>query len=72
MTLIIKKWLEINKIISCKTNLHIGGTKDDIEIGTLDSPIIKDTLTKFPYIPGSSLKGKLRTIAEYSGGKIID
>lgn len=72
MSLILMEHVEITKTIVCKTNLHIGGSKDDIEIGTLDSPVIRDTLTKLPYIPGSSLKGKLRSITEYRLGKIED
>ena len=72
MSLILLEHVEITKTIVCKTNLHIGGSKDDIEIGTLDSPVIRDTLTKLPYIPGSSLKGKLRTICEYKEGKVND
>ena len=72
MALRLLEHVEINKTIICKTNLHIGGSKDDIEIGAMDSPVIRDTVTRLPYIPGSSLKGKLRSMAEYKEGKIID
>ncbi len=54
----------IEKKLKCETGLHIGGSKDDIEIGVLDSPIIRDPVTKLPYIPGSSVKGKLRSLLE--------
>jgi len=46
------------------TGLHIGGNKGAIEIGGLDQTIIKHPLTKEPYIPGSSIKGKMRSLLE--------
>jgi len=72
MSLKLIEYAEIQKTLLCKEGLHIGGTKDDIEIGGLDNPIVRDPLTKVPYIPGSSLKGKLRSILEYAEGKISD
>ena len=56
--------------IKCITGLHIGGSKDKIEIGGIDSPVIRDPRTQYPYIPGSSLKGKLRTLLEYHLGVV--
>ena len=55
--------------IRCKTALHIGGSKDAYEIGGMDNPVIK-TIRGVPYIPGSSLKGKLRSLLEWSLGKV--
>ena len=52
------------------TGLHIGGTTEGFEIGGLDNPVIRDPLSEVPYIPGSSLKGKLRHLLEWSLGKI--
>lgn len=52
------------------TGLHIGGARESIEIGGMDNPIIKDPVTHDPYIPGSSLKGKMRSILEIALGKI--
>jgi len=54
----------VERKITCQTGLHIGGSKDDIEIGGLDNPIIRDPVTKLPYIPGSSIKGKIRSLLE--------
>jgi CRISPR-associated protein Csm3 len=52
------------------TGLHIGGTTTGFEIGGVDNPVIRDPLTDRPYIPGSSLKGKLRSLLEWAlGGK---
>lgn len=44
------------------TGLHIGGSNNFSAIGAVDSVVIKDAATKQPIIPGSSLKGKLRTL----------
>lgn len=50
--------------IRLHTGLHIGAGKDTVEIGGLDQPIVKDPLTGAPYIPGSSIKGKMRSLLE--------
>ena len=51
--------------LECLTGLHIGGSKEKFEIGGVDSPVIRDPFTQYPYIPGSSLKGKLRALLSY-------
>jgi len=50
--------------IKVLTGLHIGAGSDAIEIGGMDNPIIRDPATKLPYIPGSSIKGKMRSLME--------
>lgn len=50
--------------IRCETGMHIGGVAETIEIGGIDKPIIRNPLDGYPYIPGSSLKGKMRSIVE--------
>jgi CRISPR-associated protein Csm3 len=55
--------------IEVKTGLHIGTSKEDLEIGGLDNPVIKDPKGR-PYIPGSSLKGKMRVLSEFYHGKV--
>jgi CRISPR-associated protein Csm3 len=51
------------------TGLHIGGSKDSVEIGGIDTPVIKVATRKNqPYIPGSSLKGKMRCLLEQVNG----
>ncbi len=47
-----------------KTGLHIGASKETMKIGGIDSPVVRDPITDFPYIPGSSLKGKMRSLLE--------
>jgi len=46
------------------TGLHIGGSETGIEIGGVDKVVIRDPITNRPYIPGSSLKGKVRSLLE--------
>ena len=57
---------EIHARIRLRSGLHIGAGKDNVEIGGLDQPIIKNPLTNEPYIPGSSLRGKMRSMLETS------
>ncbi|MGC8657150.1 MAG: type III-A CRISPR-associated RAMP protein Csm3 [Thermoplasmata archaeon] len=82
---IIKEWK-----IEVQTGLHIGGNKEGVKIGGTDNPVIKTfvkykaeetdkgTLIEIPYIPGSSIKGKIKYLLEsfyYSNQdqkKIID
>ncbi len=61
------KYVISGKIV-CLTGLHVGGTTEGFEIGGMDNPVLKDALTDVPYIPGSSLKGKLRHLLEWSLG----
>lgn len=74
------KQLNTKKItgkIVVKTGLHIGAGNDKVEIGGMDNPIIRNPLTREPYIPGSSIKGKMRSLMEWkldklknTGGKV--
>ncbi|TXL82057.1 type III-A CRISPR-associated RAMP protein Csm3 [Vineibacter terrae] len=52
------------------SGLHIGAGKDVIEIGGIDNPVIKHPHTQEPYIPGSSIKGRLRFLLEWAFDKI--
>lgn len=60
------EFIEINGILEVKTGLHIGGIKETVKIGGQDAPVIKirSGKSEVPYIPGSSLKGKLRSLLE--------
>ena len=56
--------------IEAVSGLHIGGSDSGIEIGGVDKTVIRDPRTNRPYIPGSSLKGKMRSLLEkYKGLK---
>ncbi|CAG0994791.1 CRISPR system Cms endoribonuclease Csm3 [Anaerolineae bacterium] len=50
--------------IKAVTGLHIGGSSAGLEIGGLDKAVIRDPISKRPYIPGSSLRGKMRSQTE--------
>lgn len=50
--------------VKAVTGMHIGGSDAGIEIGGVDKTVIRDPLTNRPYIPGSSLKGKMRSLLE--------
>ena len=56
--------IRLESILKVETGLHIGGGGENLDIGGLDSPVIRDPLTRYPYLPGSSIKGKLRAILE--------
>lgn len=64
------KSLTITGQIEVLTGLHIGAGKDAIEIGGIDSPVVKNPHTSEPYIPGSSIKGKMRCLMEWATGKV--
>lgn len=68
MKQLVKK-IKINTTIELMTGLHIGGSSDNVEIGGIDNPVIKiATKDNQPYIPGSSLKGKMRCLLEQIAG----
>lgn len=50
--------------IRAVTGLRIGGSANNFAIGGNDNPVIRDALTQQPYIPGSSLRGKMRSLTE--------
>lgn len=54
--------IEITGTIEVVTGLHIGGSSAFSAIGSVDSPVVKDMQTGHPMIPGSSLKGKMRSL----------
>jgi CRISPR-associated protein Csm3 len=66
--------IKITADIKLLTGMHIGGSNAYSAIGAVDSPIIRDALTKDPIIPGSSLKGKLRTLLarSFSQSVVLD
>ena len=54
--------LQIKGDIVVKTGMHIGGSSAFAAIGAVDAPIMRDAGTNLPIIPGSSLKGKMRSL----------
>lgn len=71
----MSKFISITGVISCESGLRIGGTKEGIvEPGGSENTIIRHPITSLPYIPGSSLKGKMRSLLETdksSGAQIL-
>jgi CRISPR-associated protein Csm3 len=61
---------KITGTIVVKTGLHIGAGNDKVEIGGIDSPVIRNPLSREPYIPGSSIKGKMRSLLEWRKDKV--
>lgn len=57
-------YIKITGEIEALTGLHIGGTADSIDKGGIDHPVIKNPVTNEPYIPGSSLRGRIRSLLE--------
>lgn len=54
--------------IKLLSGLHIGGSEEASRIGAIDNPVIRLQKNNYPYIPGSSLKGKLRSLLELYKG----
>src|ERR1700720_3000353 len=54
----------------CETGLHVGAGKGSLEIGGSDNPVVKDAFGR-PYVPGSSLRGKIRSLLEQTSGLAV-
>jgi CRISPR-associated protein Csm3 len=61
---------EISGQIELVSGLHIGSGNTEMHIGGTDNPVIKNPVTNEPYIPGSSLKGKMRSLLEWHAGVV--
>jgi CRISPR-associated protein Csm3 len=59
----------VSAIIKAVTGLRIGAATSGLDIGGVDQPVLRDPVTDKPYIPGSSLKGKLRSLLTKAYGK---
>lgn len=57
-------------ILELVTGLHIGSGNTEMHIGGTDNPVIKHPKTQEPYIPGSSIKGKIRSLLEWRLGVV--
>lgn len=60
--------IKINFVLELITGLRIGDSKDSVEIGGVDLPIIRRKDNLEPYIPGSSIKGKIRSLLDIAHG----
>ncbi|HCT84706.1 MAG TPA: type III-A CRISPR-associated RAMP protein Csm3 [Candidatus Margulisbacteria bacterium] len=68
----LEKFIKITGIIELLSGLHIGSGNDEIHIGGIDNPVIKNPLDNVPYIPGSSIKGKMRSLLEMTTNRVTD
>jgi len=66
----LKKKVMYDGEIILKSGLHIGGTNAAMNIGGPDKFVVRNPINQKPYIPGSSLKGKLRSLLEVSRGEV--
>ncbi|MBF0337418.1 MAG: type III-A CRISPR-associated RAMP protein Csm3 [Nitrospirae bacterium] len=71
MELRLKEIKKLEGKITLKSGLHIGSGNTEMHIGGTDSPVIKHPHTRQPYIPGSSLKGKVRALLEMESGLMV-
>jgi len=69
MSIKLEKKVIYKGTITLKTGLHIGGTNASLNIGGPDKFVVRNPLTNIPYIPGSSLKGKMRSLVEIANGE---
>ncbi|MCL4520723.1 MAG: type III-A CRISPR-associated RAMP protein Csm3 [Firmicutes bacterium] len=60
---------QVRARLTCVTGCHVGGGRDTLEIGGVDNPVVRHPTTQLPYLPGSSLKGKFRSLLEAADGK---
>ncbi len=68
----LKSISQISGGIELVTGLHIGAGSDEMRIGGTDNPVVKDPLNGRPYIPGSSIKGKMRSLMEWRAGTVAE
>ncbi len=75
----LKNITEIKGQITLQSGLHIGAGDTEMRIGGTDNPVVKHPHSNEPFIPGSSLKGKVRSLLElrsgllrYTGGKPVN
>lgn len=64
--------IKVSGEIEVVTGLHIGSGGEFSAIGAVDSPVIRDPKTSLPLIPGSSIKGKLRSLLSRHFSSVVD
>lgn len=60
----------ITATLTVVTGLRVGGSQETMEISGLDNPIVRNPANAEPYIPGSSIKGRMRSLAEWYFGEL--
>jgi CRISPR-associated protein Csm3 len=62
------RYIPIRGTILCESGVRVGGSRDELEIGGMDNPVVRDARSGEPYLPGSSLKGRMRSLIERDSG----
>lgn len=70
--MLFKENLVVTGKLVCETGLHVGEAKESIEIGGIENIIIRDATSDLPLIPGSSLKGKMRSLMELNNAEATE
>lgn len=70
MNIVLREIISITGKIVLKTGLHIGAGDTEMHIGGTDNPVVKHPHTSEPYIPGSSIKGKVRSLVELASALV--
>ncbi len=70
MNIVLREIISITGKIILKTGLHIGAGDTEMHIGGTDNPVVKHPHTNEPYIPGSSIKGKVRSLVELASALV--
>lgn len=65
----LKAKIVLEGAITCLTGLHIGGAETGVDVGGIDKFVVRNPRNDEPYIPGSSIKGKLRSLIEYASDR---
>lgn len=66
--MLLKEYVTLKGVIKVKTGLHVG-TGEKVERGA-STPVILSPRTGLPYVPGSSIKGKMRCLLELVCGRV--
>lgn len=72
MSIKLEKKIIITGEIIAESGIMVGGSNSAFEIGGTDKQVIRNPINKMPYIPGSSLKGKMRSLLELNQGTVSD
>jgi CRISPR-associated protein Csm3 len=66
----LNNFVKITADLTLASGLHIGAGDTEIHIGGIDNAVVKHPYSLEPYIPGSSLKGKIRSLLEWHAGVV--
>lgn len=64
----LEKKIALNGVLKILTGIHVGDSKENVQIGGVDATVVRRKDNNQPYIPGSSIKGKIRSLLEQAAG----